>query len=177
MIFYLAFLAKRMRETRHPRWNEQKKNARNGNAVLVVDFPMKKQGKKHRSMSTEWFGRQGFSWMIGCFTKIVNVNGKDHYETTKYIAIVDQTPEHGIKKQDQSMVYSIMTKMIEHYKEANDDITRLYIKSDNASNFKGPFIYYVSTFRGVGGDGREMLILELKVRRIETVQTPCDGIT
>ena len=89
--------------------------------------------------------------MIGCFTKIVNVNGKDHYVTTKYIAIVDQTPEHGIKKQDQAMVYSIMTKMIEHYKEANDDITRLYIKSDNASNFKVPFIYYVSTCRGVGG--------------------------
>ncbi|MCP3849734.1 MAG: hypothetical protein GY694_05790, partial [Gammaproteobacteria bacterium] len=66
-----------------------------------------------------------------------------HFQNTKYVCIVEQTPEHGIKKQDQSMLFAIMTKMIEHYKEANDEITRLSIKSDNASNFKNEMVMSV----------------------------------
>ena len=117
-------------------WNEFKKLEGKGQATMLVDFPMRFEPKKFHTTTTEWYGKASFSWFIAVFTRRITVDGKDYFRTTKYICIVDQGLDHDPVKQDQSMVIAIMNKIIHHYKEANADITSLFVKSDNASNFK-----------------------------------------
>ena len=116
-------------------WDEFSKLEKDGQATLVVDFPMKKEPQKGKETTEEWYSKTGYSWFIGVFTRRIKVDGKSRFRSTKYFCVVDQGTEDAVK-QDSSMVLAIMKRIIEHYKEANKDITSLFVKSDNASNFK-----------------------------------------
>ena len=51
------------------------------------------------------------------------------------------------------MVIAIMNSIITHFKQANDAITKLVIKSDNASNFKNESV--ISFLRALKIPGKE----------------------
>ena len=51
------------------------------------------------------------------------------------------------------MVIAIMNSIIIHFKQANDAITKLVIKSDNASNFKNESV--ISFLRALKIPGKE----------------------
>ena len=87
-------------------------------------------------MTTEWYAKAAFSWFIAVFTRRIKEAQKEYFRATKYICIIDQGANEGPSKQDQSMVVAILDKIIRHYKKANNDITKIAGKSDNASNLK-----------------------------------------
>lgn len=51
------------------------------------------------------------------------------------------------------MVIAMLNRVITHFKQANDAIRELYIKSDNASNFKNESV--VSFLRSLKVPGKE----------------------
>ena len=135
-------------------WNQFSKLEQKGQATLVVDFPMKYEPKRRKEKTDEWYAKSAFSWFIGVFTRKIKVDNEDHFQTTKYICIVDQGSEDGPKRQEQSMVVAIMNKMIRHYKDANSDLTDLFVKSDNASNLKNEVVVsFLNSFRYCGENG------------------------
>ena len=63
------------------------------------------------------------------------MDGEEHFLNTKYFCIIDQEADSAQKKQDSNMVIGVMSKMIEHYKAANNHITKLYVKSGMFKQF------------------------------------------
>ena len=77
-------------------------DGRRGENVAPSNFPMKFESKKGRTTTNEWYGKAGFSWFIGVFTRRIVVDGCYHYQHTKYVCVVDSSRVESTYWQSQS---------------------------------------------------------------------------
>jgi hypothetical protein len=59
-------------------WKEFSILEGDGQAKLVVDFPMKYNPKMRKSKTTEWYATAGLSWFIRVFTRRIKEDGKEY---------------------------------------------------------------------------------------------------
>ena len=79
----------------------------------------------------------GYSWFNIIFTILVISGGIVYEECFNYVCVVDND---GPSTQDCSMVVAIFDACIKHFKAAQKQVTRLYLKSDNAANLKNEIL-------------------------------------
>ena len=74
-----------------------------------------------------------------------------HQQTINYVCIID---EGGSRTQDCGMVVALLDATIRHFKKGHDEITKLYLKSDNASNLKNEVV--VRVLKGIEIQGPDL---------------------
>ena len=104
-----------------------------------IDWGMKILPRRYRGKQSEWYGLNGMSNHIGCFTRIVPATYEDDGITPKtyrkqvdaYASIVKDS-----SKQDALTTAAIVRENLAAYKKNYPDVKRVYIRSDNAGCYK-----------------------------------------
>ena len=74
-----------------------------------------------------------------------------YQQTINYVCIID---DGGSRTQDCGMVVALLDATIRHFKKGHDEITKLYLKSDNASNLKNEVV--VRVLKGIKIQGPDL---------------------
>ena len=107
-------------------------------AFYEGDWGMKILPRRYRGKQSEWFGLNGMSNHIGCFTKIIPKSYKEDGTPKVYEKVVD-TYASIVKdsaKQDALTSAAIIKENIIAFKKNNPDVKKLYLRSDNAGCYK-----------------------------------------
>ena len=108
-------------------------------AFYQGDWGMKILPRRHRGKQSEWFGQNGMSNHIGCFTRIIpNSYAEDETtptsfrkQVTTYTSIVNDS-----SKQDALTTAAIIKENILAYKKIHPEVKKLYLQSDCAGCYK-----------------------------------------
>ena len=107
-------------------------------AFLEMDWGMKILPRRYRGKQSEWYGQNGMSNHISCFTRIVphtfNEDGTPktyRKQPDTYVAIVNDA-----SKQDALTTAALVKENLIAYKKNNPDVKRVYLRSDCAGCYK-----------------------------------------
>ena len=103
------------------------------------DWAMKFLPMRHREKQSDWFGKNGISYHIGVFTRIVpnsfesdGVTPKDYRKVPEvYVSIVEDS-----SKQDALTTAAIIKENMSAYKKNNPEVKKIWLRSDNAGCYK-----------------------------------------
>ena len=103
------------------------------------DWAMKFLPRMHREKQSAWFGKNGISYHIGVFTRIVpnsfesdGITPKDYKKVPDtYVSIVEDS-----SKQDALTTAAIIKENIKAYKKNNPQVKKVWLRSDNAGCYK-----------------------------------------
>ena len=108
--------------------------------LIVMDWAMKYMPQKFREKMTDFFGKRGISWHVSAV--ISRKDGLDDFDVQCYVHIFDHVT------QDWFAVASILENVLQVIKENNQDICRVYLRSDNAGCYHNA--YLISSLPDIG---------------------------
>ena len=111
----------------------------NNSVFILCDWAMKFLTVKYREKQTDWFGKRGLNWHISsCILK----RDSGMFDVISYAHLFDSCA------QDWYAVLSILENLLNEIKRENPQITKAYLRSDEAGCYHNNFL--VAALRDVG---------------------------
>jgi hypothetical protein len=110
---------------------------------IHMDWSMKFIPLKYREKMIDWFGKRGLSWHISYIVRLQkssenSTSSKDRrYEHRSYAHVFNNCTQDG------RAVLAILTDVIKRLKRENPEITKAFLRSDNAGCFHGNLKYFL----------------------------------
>jgi len=91
---------------------------------ILMDWAMKFLQLRYREKQSEWYGKRGLSWHISSVVSRGQVTGQ--LKVTSYAHLFDRCT------QDWYAVASIIENLLQHLKNRNPNLCKVYLRSDEA---------------------------------------------
>ena len=103
----------------------------NNSVFILCDWAMKFLQVKYREKQTDWFGKRGLNWHISsCIFK----RDSEKFDVASYAHLFDSCA------QDWYAVVSILENLLNEIKRENPQITKAYLRSDEAGCYHNNFL-------------------------------------
>ena len=103
----------------------------NNSVFILCDWAMKFLQVKYREKQTDWFGQRGLNWHISsCILK----RDSEKFDVVSYAHLFDSCA------QDWYAVVSILENLLNEIKRENPQITKAYLRSDEAGCYHNNFL-------------------------------------
>ena len=103
----------------------------NNSVFILCDWAMKFLQVKYREKQTDWFGKRGLNWHISsCIFK----RDSEKFDVVTYPHLFDSCA------QDWYTVVSILENLLNEIKRENPQITKAYLRSDEAGCYHNNFL-------------------------------------